>query len=175
MPSASDRLADHYIRAYRLCAVYVADAGDVAMVGATHSIAGRQRQIRHELGASIVKHWWCASDEDARAVTVACRSLVGSAEQIAGLVPAIARSFGVGLTPHDVVVERAREAVAEVQKRIAAMKATGELRPVNAAYRKRREDRAALGMKTEPYAAYFRRYTTGMLYTMAGEVRGRTG
>lgn len=93
MPSSLDQLIDHYIRA---SGVYVAEMDDVGLVGLTHDVAARDDVL-------IKAIWWCTSEERAKALVTACRSTAGSAQQTAGLIPAVARVAGVGIaTPAEV-------------------------------------------------------------------------
>lgn len=176
MPGA-DRLAEHYIRAYGLCAVYVAasgDAGAPGIVGTTRSPRAREHRLRHDHGrrAGILRLWWCATEADARAVAEAARAAGGAG---ADDIPAVAAALGVALADPGTVADRAREAVEAVRARIEAMRATGGLRAVNADYKLMRQRRAAAGQATMPYPVYLRRRAIGMLYDMASEVRARAG
>jgi hypothetical protein len=74
-----------------------------------------------------------------------------------------------------VVHAPALEAVEAVQDNLASMKAAGDLQPLNRSYRLLRQKRAAAGLKTMPYPVFLRRYSVGLLYKMAAEVRSGAG
>lgn len=173
----TDRLAKHYIRAADLRAIYLAAGGSVRL-GITRDPDRCARDLRHA-GVAVAGLWWCSSAAAATAVMAAVeaaypgilRGVPGDADKIAASVCELAHICKVTLTPDRVVRARAAAVAADVDRRVKAMQASGELRALNRAYRAARSAAEASGARFMPYGAYLGRHKIRMLYELASAVQ----
>jgi len=75
----------------------------------------------------------------------------------------VAADSGVALETDAALNDRAEAAVRAVELELQAMKARGELRQVNRAYREQRLARERLGNRAQPYGAWFANYKVGLV------------
>jgi hypothetical protein len=98
----ADRLAEHYIRAYGLHAVYVASAPTGPLTGVTRNVRAHARWLRHQHGhgTEILQHWWCASEADAAAVAKVlkgCGTAFTPPAELIAAAPSIAAGIEIEL------------------------------------------------------------------------------
>jgi hypothetical protein len=130
MPTANERLADHFIKAAEICGVYADARGAIGVVDAvgirydrSNSLfcctAGRQRLIAEKAAARL-------QDGAGRAAAVAA-------------ICAAAAELRFGLTPHETVIRRAFAAVAGVTKKMSELQNTGGMKELNRRFKAERE------------------------------------
>ncbi len=122
MPTPNELLAEHFLRAAGVATVYVDAAGAIGAVDV--------------VGIGAPAGWvllCCARGNHAKVATLAAARVPGKHGQAAALaaVREAAAEMGIGLTPHETVVQRALGAVEAVDKRIADLQKTGGLRDIN--------------------------------------------
>lgn len=132
MSTRNERLVDHYLHAVGVVGIYIelVPAGVAAgFVSVVTVAAGVGRRVL-----------CCAREADAMYVlgraepTLAGLGVAAAVDQIM----AIAHAEGVGLTPLETVIERARVAIHAVNDQIEAMRATGGLCQLNREFREAR-------------------------------------
>jgi hypothetical protein len=114
----NERLADHYLEVAGIAAVAIADDGAISV----------RRFVTTDRidGARLV---CCASFASALSLARA-QYLYGGMS-----IEDRAMQMGIGVTPHQVVIERALAAVEKVNAAIAEMQQSGGMREVNAAFK----------------------------------------
>ncbi len=132
MSTRNERLVDHYLRAIGIAGIYVepAPAGvSVGLVPVVTITAGTGRRIL-----------CCAREADASSILVLVKPALAGLDLPAAVaqITAVARDQGVGLTPLETVIGRARTAIHTVNDQIDAMRATGDLRQLNREFREAR-------------------------------------
>jgi hypothetical protein len=165
----SDLLADHFIRATGIAGVCInaTDAG--ISLYAIEAVT-----LSAPKGCVLL---CCARLEDATRIAAAAGAKLSkgvTAAQAGATVRAIAAGVGLGLTPHDIVVARARAAVARVDQILHQMKAAGDLNSINRGFKAAREADPNVG-----WADYLHARKEGMLtliaHQLAGERRSERG
>lgn len=152
-----EQLADHYIKAAGVVAVYVQPAGHRPAVGVLTNVG-----YQCPAGMSLL---CCGRERDAILIAEVAHHRLDAgqgADVAAGLVLAAAAEYGIALTPHAAVVERARAAVARVEGVIDGMRAKGGLRALNRQFKAARQagERAV-------YADQLHQHKAAMLTAMA--------
>jgi hypothetical protein len=142
LPSRGER---DYLAQFGVTAVYVTSSGKL----------GVGRDLAR--GGAIAA-WWARDIATAEAVLVA----IGAAcpvtiEQATAEVQAAAGRLGVTLSSHDVVMERAKAAVAKLDAKLAATQSAGLLSAFNREFKERRLRANAAGARFMTYAAARRR------------------
>lgn len=164
----ADLMAQHFIRAHGMRAVIVGAgtgkaSSSVVTLGKPPVVvtSGNPAAVKTTgKGAAVL---WCATPADAEELADAIRregATTSTARRMADLM-------GIRVASDAEVAARAAHAVKIIETQIGQMKARGELRAVNAAYRNERLRRAKLGLGMMPYAAYLRRFTIKMMYRAA--------
>lgn len=157
----ADLMAQHFIRAHGMRAVIVgAGTGKASMVVTSGNPAAVVKTVGKE--AAVL---WCATHVDAEELAAAIRRAGAAASRARRM----ADLMGIRVANDAEVAARAAHAVKIIETQIGQMKARGELRGVNAAYRTERLRRAKLGLGMMPYAAYLRRFTIKMMYRAAAQ------
>lgn len=139
-PTRNEILAEYYLRAAGVAAVWIDAAGnvgaqDVASIeNEPDSVAYCCERGVHFTLAYRLSEWKKAGGEADQAA-------------IAARLEQLAQLGGVGLTPHHVAVQRALAAVAAVNDAIDKMGSTGELKAFNRAFKEAR--------KVDPSIRYF--------------------
>jgi hypothetical protein len=90
---------------------------------------------RDPVGA--VAAWWVEAE--------LAGGLIRQAQKNGGDIPATAQKLGVVLTPHDVVIARARGATSRIENALAQAQARGDLQFFNREFKRRREEAKRLG------------------------------
>lgn len=167
----ADLMAQHFIQAHGMRAVIVG-AGTGKPRSAVVTLGKPPVVVTSGNPAVVVKTvgkgaavLWCATPADAEDLAAAIRregATTSTARRMADLM-------GIRVANDAEVAARAAHAVKIIETQIGQMKARGELRAVNAAYRGERLRRAKLGLGMMPYAAYLRRFTIKMMYRAAAQ------
>lgn len=142
-PTRNELLAEYYLRAAGVAAVWIDADGNVG----AHDVAWVEiepdsivycceRGVHFTLAYRLYE-WKKEADVDQAAVAA-------KLEELADL-------GGVGLTPHEAAIDRAMAAVAAVNEAIDKMGSTGELRELNAAFKA-----ARLGDPSVKYVDYLK-------------------
>ena len=126
MPTRNELLADHFLKAAGVAAVYVDDAGAIGTVDV--------------VGINAPSGWLllcCARGKQTGIATKAAARVAAGADQAAALAAlrSVAADCGVGLTPHQAVIQRALAAVETVNERIADLQKTGGMKELNAEFK----------------------------------------
>lgn len=143
LPRKAER---EYIAASNIYAVYVAAMpSEAALVGYSrdllHSLLTLRRSFR---GLQITSAHWVKDKTEARLICREVNSslargaeglLVASAKAAQRRIENVAAHMGIPITEHEVVLLRARSAVAFIEERIAQAQASGELSWFNSTYR----------------------------------------
>ena len=130
MPTRNELLADHFLRAAGIAAVYVDDAGTIGAVDV--------------VGIDAPAGWvvlCCAAGKQIGIATKAAARVAARTDQAAALAAlrSVAADCGVGLTPHQAVIQRALAAVETVNQRMADLQKTGGMRDINAEFKQARK------------------------------------
>jgi hypothetical protein len=130
MPTRDELLADHFMKAAGIAAVYV-DAGGAIGAADTAGMSCPAGRIM----------LCCARGNHAKVAGLAVARMRANAGQAAALaaVREAAAEMGIGLTPHDTVIRRAFAAVETVNLRIAELQATGGMREMNTEFKAARK------------------------------------
>ncbi len=143
LPRGAER---EYLAIYGIVAVYVAalPAGPTR-VGISHDLLHSLLGLRRRwMGTVITCAYWVKDETEARLIMREVDNslahgneglLVANAKDAQRKVENVAAHMGIALTEHDVVLARARSAVAYIEQRIAQAQAAGELSWFNSAYR----------------------------------------
>jgi hypothetical protein len=178
-----DRLVGHYIRAYRMHAVFIVgppDRGAPAFIGASRNPSVALKTIRFRHGSDLVlrRQWWFADADSAAAVVRECG---GSALCALSVEPAItavlttARRLGIMVTAHDVVVARAGEAIDRIEAEFQKLRQAGGMKPINRQFKELREQRERQGLKAMRYDDFVFRFKLRMIYRVAASARENGG
>jgi hypothetical protein len=130
MPTRNELLADHFLKAAGITAVYVGDAGAIGTVDV--------------VGIDAPSGWvllCCAPGKQIGIATkAAARVATGTGQASAlAMLRSIAADCGVGLTPHQTVIQRAFAAVETVNLRIAELQKNGGMKEINAEFKATRK------------------------------------
>lgn len=158
MSTHNERLADHYLSASRIAAVYAEDGKDGARIGYLPNV-----RIAIIPGRVI---FCCSRDLLAAHVAALAEARIGANVTLydaAELVRAVAAEEGIGLMPHEKVIERAFAAVQTVNAKMEAMGLGGGIRALNKQFKTLR----ARGEATT-YAGFLLAKKIGMLSILAG-------
>lgn len=154
LPRAAER---EYLAMYGIVAVYVAS------LPSGESIVGFSRDLLHSLltlrrqwrGLHISCAYWVKDRSEARLIANEVnarvlrhperRVLLADAKAAQRTVENVAAHMGIALTEHDIVLLRARSAVAYIEDKIAQAHAAGELSWFNSTYRAWRIEAKAQG------------------------------
>jgi len=130
MPTRNKLLADHFLKSAGIAAVYADDAGAIGAV----DIVG----IDAPPGWALL---CCAPGKQAAiAAKASIRVVVGMGQGAAlAAVREAAAELGIGLTPHETVIQRAVIAVETVNQRIADLQKTGGMKEMNAEFKAARK------------------------------------
>jgi len=130
MPTRNELLADHFLKAAAIAAVYVDDAGAIGTV----EVVG----IDATVGWALL---CCARGKQVGIAAKAAAHLVAGMDQAGALAAlrSVATDCGVGLTPHQTVIQRAFAAVETVNQRMADLQKTGGMRDMNAEFKQARK------------------------------------
>jgi hypothetical protein len=155
-PTRNELLAEYYLRAAGVAAVWIDAEGHVGAQDVA-SIETEPGRIVYccERGSHFVLAYRLY--EWKKAVIVDPQAIAAKLEELAD-------RGGVGLTPHQIAVDRALEAVAAVNGAIERMSASGDLRDLNQAFKEAR--------KADPsvrYVEYLEARKAAMLEAMARE------
>jgi len=129
MSTRNERLVDHFLRAAGIVGIYVEPAKAGVLVGVLPAVS---------LDAAAGRCVLCCAR-----VTYASHVLACATPKLAGLgvsaavdeIVSVALGEGIGLTPLDTVISRARTAIHAVNEQIEAMRVGGGLRPINREFR----------------------------------------
>jgi hypothetical protein len=154
--TANERLADHFIKAAPIAAVYVDATGGIG----AFDVVGLDAPPDGVLLC-------CAAGKQVAIVARAAARIVPDCGPDAALAAlrAAAANAGVGLTPHRAIVRRALATVEMVNDRITELQRTGGLRDVNAEFKAAR----AAG-KGARYRDFLHAKKLAMLEAIAGRV-----
>jgi hypothetical protein len=154
--TANERLADHFIQAAPIAAVYVGAAGEIS----AFDVVGFEAPWDGVLLC-------CAEGKQVVIVAKAAARIAPACGPHAALAAlrAAAANAGVGLTPHGAVAQRALATVEMVNDRITELQRTGGLRDVNAEFKAAR----AAG-KVARYRDFLHAKKLAMLEAIAGQV-----
>ena len=130
MPTRNELLADHFLKAAGIAAVYVDDAAAIGTVDV--------------VGIDAPSGWvllCCAPGKQIGIATKgAARVAIGTGQAAAlAVLRSVAADDGVGLTPHQTVVQRALAAVETVEQRIADLRKNGGMKELNAEFKAARK------------------------------------
>src|SRR5258708_38914288 len=158
-PTRNELLAEYYLRAAGVAAVWIDASGHV---GAQDVASIENEPDRTVYCCERGPHWVLAYRlyEWKKAVEVDRAAIGAKLEELAD-------RGGVGLTGHQVAIDRALAAVAAVNDAIDKMGSTGELQELNAAFKAARQ--------TDPsvrYVDYLEARKAAMLEALAKEGRG---
>jgi hypothetical protein len=122
MPTRNELLADHFLKAAGIAAVYADGTGAIGAVDV--------------VGIDAPSGWTllcCAAGRQIRIAAKGAAQVAGETDQAAALavLRSVAADCGVGLTPHQAVIQRAFAAVETVNQRMAALQKTGGMRDMN--------------------------------------------
>jgi hypothetical protein len=125
MPTRNELLADHFLKAAGIAAVYVDARG---AIGAVDNVGLFARD-------DVVL--CCARGNHAKVATLAASRIPAKAGQAAALaaVRDAAAELGIGLTPLETVIKRAFAAVEAVDQRITDLQSTGCMKELNAEFK----------------------------------------
>lgn len=174
----AERLARHYIRAADLRAVFIAATKGRVRIAMTRDPAARAKDLKRAR-VRLVCVYWVGSSEAAKAlIRVICgvipgvdRGAVGNPATAKDALKRAANIARVTLTEDEVVQARAAAVVKDIDQRVAAMQAAGQLRGLNREYRAARADAAKRGAAIMSYGDYLERYKIKMLYGIAQAAR----
>jgi hypothetical protein len=123
MPARDENLADHFIRSAGIAGVYVDADG---AIGAVDHVS----MFGHPDGRVM---FCCARGNHAKVAALAGARIGAGRGQPAGMaaVREAAAEMGIGLTPHDTVIQRAFAAVGVVNAKIEEMQKSGDLKELN--------------------------------------------
>lgn len=152
--TVNERLADHFIKAAPIAAVYVDAAGGVS----AFDVVGFEAPPNGVLLC-------CAAGKQVAIVAKAAIAPARGPDAALAALRAAAANAGVGLTPHRAVVRRALATVEMVNDRIRELQQTGSLRGVNAEFKAAR----AAG-KSARYRDFLHAKKLAMLAAIAGRV-----
>jgi hypothetical protein len=155
-PTRNELLAEYYLRAAGVAAVWIDAEGHVGAQDVA-SIENEPGRIVYccERGSHFVLAYRLYEWK---------KAVIVDAQAIAAKLEELADRGGVGLTPHQIAVDRALEAVAAVNGAIERMSASGDLRDLNQAFKEAR--------KADPsvrYVEYLEARKAAMLEAMARE------
>jgi hypothetical protein len=130
MPTRNELLADHFLKAAGIAAVYADAAGAFGAVDV--------------VGIDTPSGWallCCAPGKQIGIATKAAARVGTGTGQAAALAAlrSVAADCGVGLTPHQMVIQRALAAVETINKRIADLQKNGGMKELNAEFREARK------------------------------------
>lgn len=138
-PTRNELLAEYYLRAAGVAAVWIDAAGHVGAqdvagieVDPDRTVYCCERGVHFTLAYRLYE-WKKAVDVDQH--------------QIAAKLDQLAELGGVGLTPHQVAIDRAMAAVAAVNEALDKMASTGQLNEFNRTFKQAR--------KVDPSIRYF--------------------
>lgn len=129
MPTRNELLVEHFIKAAGIAAVYADAAGAIGAVDI--------------VGFDAPPAWvllCCARGKHIGIATKAAARVPRGTGQVTALAAlrAVAADCGVGLTPHQTVIQRALAVVKAVNERIADLQATGGMKDLNAEFKETR-------------------------------------
>jgi hypothetical protein len=122
MPTRAERLADHFIRSAGIAAVHVDADGTIAGADSAGMFGPADRVVL-----------CCAAGNQYRIAMHAAARVPAKAGHAAALaaVREAAAEMGIGLTPIELVIQRAFAAVGVVNQTLAEMQRTGQMRDLN--------------------------------------------
>jgi hypothetical protein len=173
-----DRLAAHFIRASDLRAVYLASAGRTVRLGITRDPVAKARELKRQRAKLHQVYWLASSAAAALLLRAAAEAFPGidrgakvRAASVEDALPALAQDYDLAITPEAVVQERAAAAVADIDRRVKAMQASGHLRGLTGQYRQARMEASRTGAPFMSYGDYLERYKIKMLYQIADALK----
>jgi hypothetical protein len=130
MPTRNELLADHFLKAAGIAAVYVDASGAIGAVDV--------------VGIDAPSGWLllcCARGRQTGIAAKAAARVADRTDQAAALAAlrSVAADCGVGLAPHRTVIQRAFAAVAAVNQRMADLQKTGGMTELNAEFKAARK------------------------------------
>ncbi|ACI92702.1 hypothetical protein OCAR_5571 [Afipia carboxidovorans OM5] len=128
MPTRNERLAEHYIAQTGIVAVQI-DRINLASFKATWSPV-----VTLAPPPTSRRIFCCAAANDAAHLVARLSQEIGSASDFPAATAALHRiaiAEGVGITPHEIVADRARAVVAEVNERFDLMRKNYKIRHIN--------------------------------------------
>jgi len=159
----SDRLALHYVHSLDLRAVYVAAGVGTVTVGLTRDPAGKAKRLKRGRAKMLAVAWLPTSADAAamaRAIRFDRRSPTPAIARAALTVAA--QALDMVLTEDAEVQARVAAVVGDIDRRVAAMQASGHLRGLNADYRAARAEASRRGVPIMSYGEYLARYKIRM-------------
>lgn len=159
MPTRLDRLADHFIRAVGVAAVYVDGDATIGASDAADMFGPADRMVL-----------CCTPGSQIKVAARAAASLPAGSPPSAALaaVHAVAADAGIGLTPLSKVIQRAFAAVQVVETQIAEMQRSGDLKDLNRDFKA-----ARLADPTLRYHDYLHGRKAALLEALAIKSSGR--
>ena len=172
-PAEADTKADaRLVAAYRdglnLVAIAAVSSGDGVRVVATPGIA----QLMPEPAATLR---WCRNAEEARRIAASANASLrrragksdpGEGNPVASAHDAIARAarrLNVTLRTEDDIAHEAAIVIGRIVREFEVMRASGDLREINASYREYRLGASARGERIVPYAPWMRVYLENLV------------
>jgi hypothetical protein len=148
-----DAAVMQYIGAFDIGCIVLATDGRACHVGAGDletALAEVKRQC-------LVGIWWSKVDLIGRLAAAVSRHLAGAgagldAKAVCGVVEKMATKLGIGLTPHVVMMRRARAATQRLKGEVEAEQLKGALKFFNAEFSRRRREAEARGEVFMGYA-----------------------
>ena len=130
MPTRNELLTDQFLKAAGIATVYVDAAGAIGASDAAGMFCPRDRIVL-----------CCARGNHAKVAGLAVARMRANAGEAAALaaVREAAVELGIGLTPHETVIQRAVAAVETVSQKIADLQATGGMKELNAEFKAARK------------------------------------
>lgn len=159
----SERLARHYIHALDLRAVYISAGAVGVKVGLTRDPEGKAKALKRGR-AKILAVAWLPTSSDAAAVAGVIRfdGRAPTAAIARAALTMAAHTLDMVLTDDADVQGRVSAVVADIERRVAAMQASGHLRGLNAEYRAARAEASRRGVPIMSYGEYLARYKIRM-------------
>lgn len=168
-PARDERLIRHYLRAYRLVAIFVAVTKDGRTIfGHCRNLEAKLTELKAAHGAVNLRAVWCVADkEKAEQIIAAAPATAGAGPLIDALASAAAR-LRLSLTPHADVRARAAAGIETLRQRQQQ-----HIRALNALYRDTRLDRNGRGLRTPPYNSFIARELLRLIYAEAQRFYGQ--
>lgn len=155
----ADPLLQACIEEFGIAAVYA--------VGERIAVTNSLKQID---AAGATGAWWTTADQ-AEDVGAAVRGLLRPNRPPAEAIARASQACEARLTPHAAVMRRARHLVDIMNEKFETLKESGELRPINAGYRRARE----AGERMPPYKIFLQKFKRNMLVKVVAETFAGAG
>lgn len=131
-----------------------------------------------------MRWWWCRRTADAERVAAAATARIRRLEskdavpdasvallQTEKAIAAAAARLGVALYSAEEISRQAADVIVRVDEQLQRLRRAGELKAINASYRRLRLQASARGEKVAPYAQWINKYRHDLVRQLAAALR----